>query len=420
MGWLFAGFLLIILMVLAEKALIAVTPHELEMLRAEGTPSARRVVILADEQNRRALAAVAIGRMLAMVIFTVQMVKMLLRSVWLYRTSNYLNERGIMSVDTAKMLFVLLYVLIAALVIWRTGQINLKRTKHPIAGFWLERLGILIQTCTLVFRPFLPKQAETKPEQLPTPITHEAIATQQDTGKRDIEMLKSIARFGDVTVKQVMQPQPKIVAIEAQMSYPEVLEIIRESEFSRIPVYEDDLDNIIGILYLKDLVDRVDAPSGFDWTQRIRREVFIVPETKPVSELLHEFKHRKIHLALVVDEYGGTAGLVTMEDILEEVTGEIRDEFDEENEIPPYRKIDDASYIFAGATMINDVCQITGIDPETFEEVRDDADTIAGLALTLMGEIPAAGAEVQWGQYLLTIEKADNRRIEEVKFTFLG
>jgi CBS domain containing-hemolysin-like protein len=419
MGWLLAGIILFVLMVLAEKALIAVTPHELEMLRAEGTPSARRVIYMADESNRRSLAAIAIGKLFTILLLTIQFVKIIHNSIWFQKTILFLADQNIPTVLT-KVFFVGASLLVLTFLLWRISQINLKRAQRPIAGFWLQRLQSLIRFSRFVFRPFLPRtpKPEKEPEAHPHPPSDDN-PLPSDTVKRDIELLKSIAKFGDVTVKQVMQPQLKMVALERQTPFSEVLQTIRTSEFSRIPVYEDDLDNMVGVLYVKDLVSAIDEPPDFDWVQRVRPDVFIVPETKPVDELLREFKLRKLHLALVVDEYGGTAGLVTMEDILEEVTGEIRDEFDEENEIPPYRQIDACNYLFAGATMINDVCEITGIDPETFENVREDADTIAGLTLELIGDIPAKGDQVQWGQYLITVEKADNRRIEEVRFTIL-
>lgn len=419
MGWLLAGIILFVLMVLAEKALIAVTPHELEMLRAEGTPSARRVIYMADESNRRSLAAIAIGKLFTILVLTIQFVKIIHNSIWFQKTILFLADQNIPTV-LAKVFFVGASLLVLTFLLWRISQINLKRAQRPIAGFWLQRLQSLIRFSRFVFRPFLPRtpKPEKEPEAHPHPPSDDN-PLPSDTVKRDIELLKSIAKFGDVTVKQVMQPQLKMVALERQTPFSEVLQTIRTSEFSRLPVYEDDLDNMVGVLYVKDLVSAIDEPPDFDWVQRVRPDVFIVPETKPVDELLREFKLRKLHLALVVDEYGGTAGLVTMEDILEEVTGEIRDEFDEENEIPPYRQIDTCNYLFAGSTMINDVCEITGIDPETFENVREDADTIAGLTLELIGDIPAKGDQVQWGQYLITVEKADNRRIEEVRFTIL-
>jgi CBS domain containing-hemolysin-like protein len=413
MGWLIAGLIVYFLMVVAEKALIAVTPHELEMLRAEGTPSARRVVNMAEENSRSFLAAVAIGRLFMLVAIAVGFSNWLLFQPFFQSIAEQSKSPELFRFGLA-----LAVILPLSLLLWKMTGINLRRPQNPVAGFWLQRLSVLITICSVVFRPFLPKKPKV-PSVVMTDPPDIAQQQQIDTSKGEIEMLKSIARFGDVTVRQVMQPQPKIVALDLQTPFHEVLALIRTSDFSRLPVFEGDLDNVKGTLYVKDIVNAIGAPADFDWTQRIRPDVFIVPESKPVSELLREFKERHLHLALVVDEYGGTAGLVTLEDILEEVTGEIRDEFDEENEIPPYQQLTTTEFLFSGATMINDVCQIAGIDSDTFDEFREDADTIAGLVLAIFGDIPAVGDEVRWNQYLFTIIKADNRRIEEVRLTIL-
>ncbi len=413
MGWLIAGLIVYFLMVVAEKALIAVTPHELEMLRAEGTPSARRVVNMTEENSRSFLAAVAIGRLFMLVAIAVGLSNWLLFQPFFQNIAEHSS-----SPEFFRFLLALAAILPVSLVLWKMTGMSLRRPQNPVAGFWLQRLSVLITICSIIFKPFLPKKNQPMPVEATDPPNQEE-QQQIDSSKGEIEMLKSIARFGDVTVRQVMQPQPKIVALDLQTPFNEVLALIRTSDFSRLPVFEGDLDNVKGTLYVKDIVDAIGAPADFDWTRRIRPDVFIVPESKPVSELLREFKERHLHLALVVDEYGGTAGLVTLEDILEEVTGEIRDEFDEDNEIPPYQQITTTEFLFSGSTMINDVCQITGIDADTFDEFREDADTIAGLVLAIFGDIPAVGDEVRWNQYLFTIVKADNRRIEEVRLTIL-
>lgn len=231
-----------------------------------------------------------------------------------------------------------------------------------------------------------------------------------------MELLKSIVKFSDVTVKQVMQPRSKVVAVDFRTNFSELLGVVREAGFSRLPVYDEDLDNVTGILYVKDLVSHLDKPATFEWQSLIRTNLQLVPEAKRVSELLQEFKRNKRHMAIVVDEYGGSSGIVTMEDILEEITGEIRDEFDEESEIR-YRKLDDHNYLFEGQTLLNDVCRIAGLAPGTFDEVRGAADTLAGLALELKGDIPKTGTELSWNGYLLTVITADERRIEQLKLT---
>ena len=213
-----------------------------------------------------------------------------------------------------------------------------------------------------------------------------------------------------------MQPRSKVVGVDFKMSFHDLLAVVRESEFSRLPVYDDDLDYITGMLYVKDLLLHLNAPADFEWQPLIRTNVMLVPESKRCSELLEEFKQQKIHMAIVVDEYGGSAGIVTMEDILEEVTGDIRDEFDEESEIR-YRKLDEHNYLFEGQTLLNDVCRITGLDAAVFDPVKGNADTLAGLALEIRGDIPKVGVEIAWNGFLFTITAADDRRISQMKLT---
>ena len=229
-------------------------------------------------------------------------------------------------------------------------------------------------------------------------------------------MSKSIVNFSDVTVKQVMQPRSKVVTVATQTDFHELLVLVRTCGFSRIPVFDEDFDNVVGILYVKDLVAHLHKPYNFEWQSLIRPSVLLVPESKRISELLRAFKKERMHMAIVVDEFGGSAGIVTMEDILEEVTGDISDEFDEESDIN-FQKLDERNYLFEGRTLLNDVCRAIGLDTNTFDMVRADADTLAGLALEINGDIPKKGTEIRWQHYLLTITAADNRRIDQIKLT---
>jgi len=227
-------------------------------------------------------------------------------------------------------------------------------------------------------------------------------------------MLKSIVKFGDVSVKQIMKARVDIVAIEEESDFSEVMAVIRESGYSRIPVYKDDLDNLVGILYVKDLLGHFNAPKSFNWAELLRKNILYVPEAKKINEVLKDFRKEKVHMALVVDEYGGTSGLVTLEDILEEVIGDIKDEFDDDNEIS-YEKIDDQTYIFDGKTMINDMCRVLGLNKEIFEEIRGDADSVAGLFLEMYGQIPRPTTEIRYNQFLFHVVSVNKRRIEKLK-----
>lgn len=234
--------------------------------------------------------------------------------------------------------------------------------------------------------------------------------------KSEVEILKRIVKFGDVTVKQIMCSRIDMVALDSAFTYDQVLEIIRESGYSRFPVYDEDLDHVLGILYVKDIIGYINMDYEFKWQNLVREDVLFVPESKKIKELLREFQSSRMHMAIVVDEFGGTEGLVTLEDVMEEVIGDIRDEFDEDDEVK-YKKLDNHNFIFEGKTLINDFCRITGIDTSEFEEARGESDSIAGLVLEIMGEFPEKNSEIHYNGYIFTILKVGKRRIEELKIT---
>ena len=190
-----------------------------------------------------------------------------------------------------------------------------------------------------------------------------------------------------MTVTQIMRARVDVIAIDFRSSFSELLKVAKDSGYSRIPVYEEDFDHVTGILYVKDLLGHLQDSDEFEWQSLIRTNTLYVPETKKIDDLLKEFQTERRHMAIVVDEYGGTSGIVTLEDIMEEIIGEIRDEFDDKVEVD-YTKIDDFNFQFEGKTMLNDVCRIIGVDTETFDDVRGESDSVAGLILEIIGFIP--------------------------------
>ncbi len=243
-----------------------------------------------------------------------------------------------------------------------------------------------------------------------------AMSEEEDT-EEDADLLKGIIKFGDMSVKQIMRSRVDVTALDIDTSYTELLSTIRSSGYSRIPIYKEEFDKIEGILYGKDLISHLDKNDDYRWQELVRRNVLYVPESKKINELLKEFQLRRMHMAIVVDEYGGSSGIVTLEDVMEEVIGEIKDEFDDE-EID-YVKLDDTNYIFEGKTMINDVCRIIGTSVESFDEVKGDADSIAGILLEIIGHIPKSGKEASFEQYKFRILSANDRRIERIKLTIV-
>ncbi len=249
-------------------------------------------------------------------------------------------------------------------------------------------------------------------------IDHAIELTVKDTANanQEIELLKSIVKFGNVPVKQIMCARVDITAIDIEDKFTDVLKMIRESGYSRIPVYTEDLDTINGFLYAKDLLEHLDKKNDFNWQKIIRTSPFFIPESKKIDDLLKEFQAKRVHIAIVVDEFGGTAGLVTLEDVIEEIIGEIKDEFDDHIEVE-YKKINDYNFLFEGKTMINDVCKLTGLDTSIFEEVRGDADSLGGLILEMVGRLPKYDEVINFENYSFKIVSVDKKRIRQVKVT---
>ena len=235
-----------------------------------------------------------------------------------------------------------------------------------------------------------------------------------DNAEEEVDILKSILKFGDVTVKQIMRSRVDVVAIEFRTAFREVLKVARRAGVSRIPIFDDDFDNITGILYIKDLVGHTDEGDDFEWQALIRTDLLYVPESKKISDLLKEFQQQKLHMAMVVDEYGGSSGIATLEDVLEEVIGEIKDEFDDLSEID-FTKKSEYVYIFEGKTLLNDMCRVMDLETTTFDEAKGDADTIAGLMLELFGQIPKINAESSYNQYQFKIVSVNKRRVKQVQ-----
>jgi gliding motility-associated protein GldE len=221
-------------------------------------------------------------------------------------------------------------------------------------------------------------------------------------------------KFTDIEVKEIMKSRMDVTALEAEITFGEVIRTVIETGYSRIPVYEETFDNIKGILYVKDLLPHLDAKDDLDWLELLR-PAFYVPENKKINDLLNEIQEKKIHLAIVVDEYGGTSGIVTLEDIIEEIVGEITDEFDAPGDEIDYKKIDDNKYVFEGKTSINDFCKIVDIEDDIFDDVKGDSDSLAGLILETEGSLPRKNKIIPIKNFTFKILTVDSRRIKKIE-----
>ena len=262
---------------------------------------------------------------------------------------------------------------------------------------------------------FIEKRLQSTSENLSVDDLTQALEiTQNEPGDEDGQkILEGIVKFGNTTVKQIMKPRMDVVAVDIEASYSKVMELILESGYSRIPVYEENFDNVKGVLYIKDLIPYIDEDS-FNWTGLIR-DPFYVPENKKIDDLLNEFQVKKIHMAIVVDEFGGTSGLITLEDVIEEIVGEISDEFDDDDLI--YSKLDEQNYVFEGKVHLTDLFRVLNLPEDTFEDERGDADTLAGLLLEIAGKFPEKNEIVDHEEFEFKVESLEGRRIKRIKVT---
>ncbi len=298
-------------------------------------------------------------------------------------------------------------------------------TKHNIsmARLMSELWKILVALCRPVSVPlmkmsnFVEKRFEKKGYQATVEELHQAleIATSTDeTTREEKEILKGIVNFGTITVKQIMQSRVDIAAVDVEKNFHELVDYIKGSGFSRMPVYRETLDKVEGVLHIKDLLPFIDREPGFNW-QTLIRPGFFVPETKKIDSLLKDFQEKHVHMAIVVDEYGGTSGLVTLEDVIEEIIGEINDEFDEAGQV--FQRIDDHTYVFEGRITLHDFCKALSIPADTFDDVRGESESLGGLILELNEGFPAVGDRIAYNQFAFTIESLDKKRIRRVRVT---
>jgi gliding motility-associated protein GldE len=240
------------------------------------------------------------------------------------------------------------------------------------------------------------------------------LTNDEDSTEDEQRILKGIVRFGSTTVKEVMTPRTSVIAIDIKAPFHDTLAHIVDKGYSRIPVYEDQLDQIKGLLYVKDLLPYVDASDNFGWQDLIRTP-FFVPESKKIDDLLKEFQQRRIHLAIVVDEFGGTSGVISLEDVIEEIVGEISDEFDDDDLV--YSKLDDHNYVFEAQTPLIDFCRVLDLPKDIFESVDGESDSLAGLVLELAGKFLEKNEEITYEAFTFKVESVDQRKLIRIKVT---
>lgn len=394
----------------SEVAFFSFSPTEINGIKSSKTKTGFVILDLLDKPKR----------LLATILITNNFV-----NVGIIILSSYIASE-LIDATLSPMLLFFTQVVVVTLLILIVGEVTPKvyATKYPVKvaifmaypllalrSFLKPFSSLLIFSTSLIDKKIHASTSTATSDHLSYAID---LTTEKDTTEEEKKILKGIVKFGNTDVKQIMKSRVDVDAIDIETSYTDLLKKILDSGYSRIPVYKETFDKVEGILYIKDLLKHLDEAKEFKW-QNLLRQPFFVPENKKINDLLEEFQAKKIHLAIVVDEFGGTSGIVTLEDIIEEIVGDITDEFDEEDVI--YSRLDERNIVFEGKTLLNDVYRALDIDGSIFENAKGDSDTLAGFILELSGKIPKKNEKITFDTYTFTVEAADKRRIKQVKVT---
>lgn len=390
----------------SEIAFFSLSPADLEAMDPDKSPLDMLVQKLRDDSERT----------LATILITNNLVNVTIIMLCNYILINLLTfSAEWLQFLCVTILLTFLLLLFGEIIPKVYGNTNpLAFCRKAVKGvMFFRKLFWPIETILLKSGAFAEKVLQKENRQLSIDDLEQALElTDKSDIKDEQSMLQGIIRFGDETAKEVMTSRQDIIDLDIRCSYEDVLKCIVDNNYSRIPVYQDNKDNIRGVLYIKDLLPHLSKPANFRWQSLIRPSYF-VPETKKIDDLLREFQENKVHIAIVVDEFGGTSGIVTLEDILEEIVGEINDEYDEEEH--NYTKLDANSYIFEGKTLLNDFTKILNLPDDEFDDIEGDADSLAGLLLEIKGDFPAVHEILKYKRYTFEVLEIDERRISKVK-----
>ena len=394
----------------SEIAFFSLSPNDIDELEPTKSSIDKNIQILRDDSERTLATILILNNLVNVTI--VMLSGFVLREIVVFKVAW-------IEIFCATILLTFLLLLFGEIMPKVYSSMNpLKFCRHAVNGIMIARkLFWPIESILMRSSVFAEKMLKKEKRKLSMDEIEQALElTNKNEISNEQEMLEGIIRFVDETAKEVMTSRRDIVDLDIRSNYSEVLKCIVENNYSRIPIYQDNEDNIRGILYIKDLLPYLNKPTNFRWQSLIRPPYF-VPETKKIDDLLREFQENKVHIAIVVDEFGGTSGLVTLEDILEEIVGEINDEFDDDKSF--YHNLSTGIYLFEGKTTIGDFTKVLDLDDDTFEELQGDADSMAGLLLELKGEFPVLHEILSYKQFLFEVMAIENLRISKIKVTIL-
>ncbi len=413
-SWISVLIILILILLSAflsgsEVAIFGLSNSQKKKLKEENNKNSERILKLLSEP-KKLLATILIGNNLVNVAIVI-ISSLILKDVF----SNY---------SFSPILNFVIQVILVTFLILLFGEVIPKVYANNYNINFSKLMALPLTILKIIFKPLIKllisstsiidKKIDKKIEILnPDELGHALDLTKDSVqNKEEKKILEGIVKFGNTDVKQIMTPRTDVIAFDQNIDYKTLLNELRAVKFSRIPVYEDSFDQIKGILYVKDLLGKIKEPSTYNWNLLLRDAKF-VPENKKLDDLLKEFQEEKTHIAIVVDEYGGSSGLVSLEDVLEEIVGDITDEFDEKD--ISFVKINDKSYLFDGKTPLIDFYKILNIDGNSFEVVKGESDTIAGFCIEQAGKILLKNEKIVFGKYTFIVEASDKRRIKKIK-----
>jgi putative hemolysin len=395
----------------SEVAFFSLNADQRIYLRESEVSTEKKVSVLLEKPQQ----------LLATLLISINFVNIIFITLANYLTSQVMGEQSMETlVVTLFLLFGVTFIItfFGELIpkVWaQQNNLNFARYSAPLISF-LSFVFAPLSKALLGISGLIEKRVKKKSYTLTSQELNQAleITTDENTSDREKDILRGILNFGNISVKSVMQARRDIVAFDTSMNFHELMDLINKNGYSRVPVFNETIDKIEGILYIKDLLKHIDQDENFDWLPLLHTP-FFVPENKKIDDLLYDFQEKRVHMAIIVNEYGETEGLVTMEDIIEEIVGEINDEFDEVE--ADYKKIAENVYVFEAKTSLNDFCRVFEIDGAYFEKAKGESETLAGLIIELFGRIPSAGEEIEFEDFTFKVQSVDTRRIKKVRVT---
>lgn len=412
--WLINGLFLVTLLVFSalisgsEVAYFSLNQEDLRDLQAKGDEKSQLVLKLVATPQRLLSTILVLN-----VFLKISLITLSTFMCWTYFGSQSVGLTAIISLAVIVMLLLVFLGEVIPRSYANHSRLEYARTMSQTVYVFSIVLGPLSYLLNGIGN-LIERRIEKKGFSLSVNELQQALEiTGENTTTEEKDILKGIVNFGTLTVRQVMQSRMDLTAVDITMDFHELMDKINKSGYSRIPVYNDTIDHIEGILYIKDLLNHIDKEEDFEWQKLLRKAMF-VPEYKKVDALLKDFKDKRVHMAIVVDEYGGTSGLVTLEDLIEEIIGEINDEFDDAEDVS-FKQLDEQTFIFEGKVSLNDFCKRLEIEPQVFDEVRGENESLGGLLLELNTRLPHSGSKIVYDRFIFTVMAVDAKKIKKVK-----